>query len=117
MTRSGSGYIGSHGDDFMPINDLAWVGFSVEIGPEGGVYILDWHDTDICGNAINFPNSGRIYRILPENAPKIVQPNLKELSDLELVEMQMHSNDWYVRHARTILQERAASGDLDTYSV
>jgi putative membrane-bound dehydrogenase-like protein len=117
MTRSGSGYIGSHGDDFMPINDLAWVGFSVEIGPEGGVYILDWHDTDICGNAINFPNSGRIYRILPENAPKIAQPNLRELSDLELVEMQMHSNDWYVRHARTILQERAASGDLDKYSV
>lgn len=117
MTRSGSGYVGSHGDDFMPINDLAWVGFSVEIGPEGGVYILDWHDTDICGNAINFPNSGRIYRILPENAPKIDQPNLRELSDLELVEMQLHSNDWYVRHARTILQERAASGDLDKYSV
>ena len=117
MTRSGSGYIGSHGDDFMPINDLAWVGFSVEVGPEGGVYILDWHDTDICGNAINFPNSGRIYRILPENAPKIAQPNLRELSDLELVEMQMHSNDWYVRHARTILQERAASGKLDTYAV
>ncbi|MBT3481925.1 MAG: hypothetical protein HN457_10915 [Opitutales bacterium] len=117
MTRSGSGYIGSHGDDFLPINDLAWVGFSVEIGPEGGVYILDWHDTDICGNAINFPNSGRIYRILPEDAPKIAQPNLRELSDLELVEMQKHSNDWYVRHARTILQERAASGELDKYSV
>jgi len=117
MNRSGSGYIGSHGDDFLPINDLAWVGFSVEIGPEGGVYILDWHDTDICGNAINFPNSGRVYRILPEDAPKIAQPNLRELSDLELVEMQMHSNDWYVRHARTILQERAASGELDKPSV
>ena len=117
MNRSGSGYIGSHGDDFLPINDLAWVGFSVEVGPEGGVYILDWHDTDICGNAINFPNSGRIYRILPTDAPKIKQPNLRQLSDLELVEMQTHSNDWYVRHTRTILQERAASGKLDTGAV
>jgi hypothetical protein len=117
MNRSGSGYIGSHGDDFLPINDLAWVGFSVEVGPEGGVYILDWHDTDICGNAINFPNSGRIYRILPTDAPKIKQPNLRQLSDLELVEMQTHSNDWYVRHTRTILQERAASGTLDTGAV
>lgn len=117
MIPSGSSYIGSHGDDFLPINDLAWVGFSVEIGPEGGVYILDWHDTDICGNAINFPNSGRIYRILPEDAPGIDRPNLRALSDLELVELQMHSNDWYVRHARTLLQERAAKGELDSIAV
>tara|TARA_B100001123_G_C15340828_1_gene1034797 strand:+ start:1284 stop:3476 length:2193 start_codon:yes stop_codon:yes gene_type:complete len=117
MTRSGSGFIGSHGDDFMPTNDLAWVGFSLEIGPEGAVYILDWHDTDICGNAINFPNSGRIYRILPEDAPAIERPNLRELSDLELVEMQLHASDWYVRHARTLLQARAANGKLDTRAV
>mgnify|MGYP001326341074 CR=1 FL=1 len=44
-----------HGDDFLPTNDLAWVGFSVEIGPEGGVYILDWHDQNICGNEVKFP--------------------------------------------------------------
>ena len=65
MERSGSGYIGRHHSAFLPINDLAWVGFSLEIGPDGGVYILDWHDTDICGNAINFPDSGRIYRVMP----------------------------------------------------
>ena len=97
----------------MPTNDLAWVGFSVEIGPEGGVYILDWHDTDICGNAINFPQSGRVYRIMPENAKPIARPNLRELSDSELIELQWHSNDWYVRQARVLLQSRAASGKLD----
>ena len=68
LEPSGSSFIGKHGDDFMPTNDLAWVGFSVEIGPEGGVYILDWHDTDVCGNAVNFPNSGRVYRIMPKGA-------------------------------------------------
>jgi len=117
LSRNGSGFIGSHGEDFMPTNDLAWVGFSVEIGPEGGVYILDWHDTDICGNAVNFPDSGRIYRIMPEGVAPIARPNLRTLSDLELVAMQLHSNDWYVRHSRTLLQQRAAEGTLDKSAV
>lgn len=109
----GSSFVGKHGDDFMPTNDRAWVGFSVEIGPEGGVYILDWHDTDVCGNAVNFPNSGRVYRVMPKGAKKIARPNLRSLSDEQLVEMQLHSNDWYVRHARLQLQTRAVDGSLD----
>lgn len=114
LERRGSTFVGKHGDDFMPTNDLAWVGFSVEIGPEGGVYILDWHDTDVCGNAVNFPNSGRIYRIMPKGAKAITRPNLSAMSDAELVALQSHSNDWYVRHARTLLHSRATDGKLDT---
>ena len=113
MVPNGSSYIGQHGDDFMPTNDKAWVGFSVEIGPDGGVYLLDWHDQDICGNAVEFPNSGRVYRIMPEGADAIVRPNLRSMSDGELTDLQSHSNDWYVRQARTLLQYRAATGRLD----
>jgi putative membrane-bound dehydrogenase-like protein len=113
MTPSGSSYIGNHGEDFVTTNDLAWVGFSVEIGPDGGVYILDWHDTDICGNKINFPDSGRIYRLMPEGAEPIERPDIGSLSDAELVAMQAHANDWYVRAARLNLQMRAANGTLD----
>ncbi|MCC9602147.1 hypothetical protein LOC67_16430 [Stieleria sp. JC731] len=117
MERNGSSFIGKHGDDFMPTNDLAWVGFSVEIGPEGGVYLLDWHDTDVCGNAINFPDSGRIYRIMPEGASPIERPNLASLTDQQLVDLQFHSNDWYVRHARVLLHHRATTGKLDRDTV
>jgi len=113
MERKGSSFIGHHGDDFMPTNDLAWVGFSVETGPEGGVYLLDWHDTDVCGNAVNFPNSGRIYRVMPKGAKPTARPNLTTMTDVELVQLQTHSNDWFVRHARTLLQSRAAKGSLD----
>jgi len=113
MEPKGSSFIGKHGDDFLPTNDLAWVGFSVEIGPEGGVYLLDWHDQDICGNAVKFPNSGRVYRIMPQGAKAEARPNLGAMSDAELVQLQLHSNDWYVRQARTLLQYRAASGKLD----
>ena len=117
MERRGSGFVGKHGDDFMPTNDLAWVGFSIEIGPEGGVYILDWHDTDICGNQINFPNSGRIYRVMPEDANPVTLPNLGAMSDMELVALQTHTNDWYVRQARVLLHSRATSGKLDKAAV
>ena len=112
MVPRGSSFVGKHGDDFMPTNDLAWVGFSVEIGPEGGVYILDWHDTDVCGNAINFPQSGRVYRIMPKGAKPIERPNLRTLSDSQLVRLQWHSNDWYVRQARTLLHWRSSTGKL-----
>jgi putative membrane-bound dehydrogenase-like protein len=117
MEPSGSTYIGRHGSDFMPTNDLAWVGFSMEIGPDGGVYILDWHDTDICGNTINFPKSGRIYRIMPKGAKKITRPNIPALSDLELCALQDHANDWYVRQARTELHHRTLTGKLDKNAV
>ena len=114
MVPNGSSFIGKHGDDFMPTNDLAWVGFSVEIGPEGGVYILYWHDADVCGNAVNFPHSGRVYRIMPKGAGKTARPDLRTMSDAQLVKLQTHTNDWYVRQSRTLLQTRAANGLLDT---
>ncbi|MAV37966.1 MAG: hypothetical protein CMJ59_21210 [Planctomycetaceae bacterium] len=113
LVPDGSSFVGKHGDDFMPTNDLAWVGFSVEIGPDGGVYILDWHDTDVCGNRVNFPNSGRVYRIMPKGAERTPAPNLRSLSDEQLIALQQHSNDWYVRQARVLLHTRAAAGKLD----
>jgi putative membrane-bound dehydrogenase-like protein len=114
MEKSGSGYIGKHGEDFIATNDKAWVGFSTEIGPEGGVYILDWHDQDICGNSVKFPNTSRIYRITPKGhkSPKV--GDLRKMSDAQLVELQKHANDWYVRHARVILHERATKSQLDS---
>lgn len=117
MVPKGSSFIGQHGDDFLPTNDMAWVGFSVEIGPEGGVYILDWHDQDVCGNSVKFPNSGRVYRIMPDEAKTRARPNIPSATDSELVAYQMHSNDWYVRQARSELQYRAATGKLNSAAV
>ena len=39
------------------------------------------------------------------------------LSDAELVTLQGHPNDWYVRHARVILQHRTVTGKLDSARV
>jgi len=50
---------------------------------------------------------------MPDSAKPIARPNLRAMSDAELVELQMHANDWYVRQSRTLLQHRAAMGKLD----
>ena len=43
--------------------------------------------------------------------PKAWRGDLAKLTDAELVGLQTHKNDWFVRHARRLLQERAAAGD------
>ncbi len=35
------------------------------------------------------------------------------MSNEKLVELQLHRNDWHVQHARRVLQERAAAGNVD----
>lgn len=112
LTAKDSGFVATHGSEMMKANDPQWVGFSIETGPEGAVYVLDWHDTDICGKAVNHKDTGRIFRLAPQGATGITGMNLAALSDDELVELQNHSNDWYVRRSRTLLQYRAASGKL-----
>ncbi|MEJ6644609.1 MAG: PmoA family protein [Akkermansiaceae bacterium] len=113
LEPKGSGFVGHHGDETLLANDNAWVGFSVEIGPDGAVYLLDWHDSDICGTAIHNKDTGRIYRLAPKGLPGKSGINLAAQSDLELVDLLTDRNDWYSRRARVLLQQRAAAGRLD----
>jgi hypothetical protein len=51
--------------------------------------------------------TGRIYRITHQNCETVKDLNLAKLSDTGLVDLLKHKNDWYVDHARRLLQERA----------
>ena len=117
LKPKGSGFSASHADDFMMANNAQWVGFSMEIGPEGGVYVLDWHDADICGQKVLNTETGRIFRIVPEKSEALDFPgrysDLNKMPDAELVALQTNASDWHARRARVILQSRAAKGKLD----
>jgi len=112
LEPKGSGFVGRHGDETVLANDPQWIGFSIEIGPEGAVYMLDWHDPDICGTDVLYKDTGRIYRVAPPGTKTPVGFDLATYSDDELVDLQMHRNDWYVRRARVLLHERAVEGSL-----
>ena len=116
LERKGSGFTARHGDDFLLANNAHWIGFSLEIGPDGGLYVLDWHDGDICGQDVLHKETGRIYRIMP--AQSLARQwdgryaDLRRLSDAQLVDLQTNRSDWHARRARVILQHRAATRSL-----
>jgi hypothetical protein len=77
-------------------------------GPDGSVHVIDWYDKNQCHSSnpeIHQKSLGRIFRISHET-DRWVNVDLRTQSSAALVDMQLHRNDWYVRHARRILQER-----------
>jgi putative membrane-bound dehydrogenase-like protein len=113
IARHGSGYVAKHGDNFFMANDAWFRSTMVGYGPDGGVFVSDWNDLGECHDADGVHRtSGRIYKVT-YGAP--VPPrafDLSKLSDKELVNLQLHKNEWFVRHARRLLQERFAAGKL-----
>jgi putative membrane-bound dehydrogenase-like protein len=107
MERAGSGYEAKRNLDFVVSKDPWFRGLSPQYGPDGAVYVNDWYDKVPCyqqRDSVDRTN-GRIYRI-GYTGWKPVTVDLTKASNAELVQMQLHANDWYVRHARRLLQER-----------
>ena len=110
LRRAGSGYTASHAPDVMISRDPWFMGVTLAYGPDGGVFASDWSDTGECHSTQNTRRqTGRIYKITYGDT-SAWRGDLAKLDDAELVQLQLHPNDWHVRHARRLLQERAASG-------
>jgi len=108
LQRTGSGYVAQHRDDFLAMNDSwsQWLNFKYDAS--GSVFAIDWYDKNQCHSPnpdVHDKTMGRIFKITHEN-DKWVHVDLYKASDKELVNYQLHKNEWYVRQARTILQER-----------
>ncbi len=114
ITRSRSGYTASHGKDFIKRNDTWSLWLNFQFGPDGSVYVIDWYDKNQCHNPnpdVHDKTLGRIFRIKHKD-DKWVKVDLSKKTNQELVEYQLHENEWYVRHARLLLQERKAGADV-----
>lgn len=118
LAAQGSGYIGDRAPDFLFAHDVWSQILYLTYGPDGDVYMIDWYDKNQCHHG-NVPGhdrtNGRIFKIsyVGADTPQPVPPleaslDLQRKTDLELVELQLDSNEWYVRHARRILSERNA---------
>ncbi|HEY2249402.1 MAG TPA: PVC-type heme-binding CxxCH protein, partial [Planctomycetaceae bacterium] len=111
LERTGAGYVAHHAADFLKSDDPWFRGIDVVYGPDGGVYVADWTDVGECHeNDGVHRTSGRIFKVTyGENKP-VGAFDMASATDASLVRAQVHPNDWIVRQARRILQERAAGG-------
>ncbi|MCC7338283.1 MAG: dehydrogenase [Pirellulaceae bacterium] len=110
MEPSGSGYVGHHGPDFLLTGDQASQILNMRYGPDGQVLFIDWYDMQACHRPdveVHDRSNGRIYKV-SYGKPKSEGVDLQQLDDLQLAELCLHENDWYVRTSRRLLQERAA---------
>jgi putative membrane-bound dehydrogenase-like protein len=119
--RRGSGYVAHHGADLVKFGDPWFQGIDLDYGPDGAVTVLDWSDTGEChGNSGVHRETGRIYKITGEGTnasaaqarpppQSLLTNSLATYSNDDLLRLQSHPNEWFARHARRILQERAAS--------
>jgi len=116
LFRKGSGYTARHGADFMLAGDPWFMGVTLRTGADGSVFVSDWSDTGECHTYKPHRDTGRIFRI-SYGGRRAPANDLGKLNDRELAQLQLHENDWHVRHARRLLHERAANGDLDRDAV
>jgi putative membrane-bound dehydrogenase-like protein len=108
----GSGYVGQHRPDFLFANDKHHMGIALRYGPDGGLFLIDWYDRQLCHHTLQEAwdrSNGRIYKI-SYGKPQHRRVDLDQDSDLQLVRHHLHANDWFVRTARRVLQERHAAG-------
>lgn len=111
LERRGSGFVAHHGADFLLANDKWFRGINLKYGPDGSVYLIDWYDRNACHRVnpeIWDRTNGRIYRIR-YGTPPARRVDLQALDERRLIELLAHENEWFVRTARRILQERGIS--------
>ena len=112
--RIDDGYriVAKHNPDFLLSSDPWFRGLELKYGPDGGVYLTDWSDIGECHENDadgSHRENGRIFKITyGETRP--LKVDLSTQSNEELAKLQIHSNEWYVRTARRLLQERVTAG-------
>jgi putative membrane-bound dehydrogenase-like protein len=117
LKPKGSGFVASHGHDFLNAND-AWSRLiNMRVGPDGNLYVIDWYDKQAChvGDRADAwdRSNGRVYKVSYRGTKAVTGVDLAKKSDKELVELLSDKNEWYARHARRLLQERAANKKLE----
>ena len=106
---SGSTFRSRREGELLISNDTWFAPTDLTVGPDGAIYVCDFHDRRTAHpdpDADWDYRNGRVYRIRAEGARGAPHVDLHDLSSDELVDRLGETNFWYVRLARRILAER-----------
>ena len=109
LRRHGSTFLAGHAPDFLVSGDKNFRPINLRWGPDGSIYLIDWHDQNPCHQAP--ANSwdmthGRIYKIQRKGAKKSAAVDLSKRTSKELVALLKNDNPWWYRTALRLLGER-----------
>ena len=107
IDREGNSYVSHHGPDYFRTADPWFRGVEMIYGPDGGVFLLDWSDIGECHEDDGIHRtSGRIFKLTYGDVKKPRVRDLRQMANQTLVKLLAAPNQWYVRKARRLLQER-----------
>ncbi len=122
LRPNGSSFIAGHAPDFAVSGDKNFRPINLRYGPDGSIYVIDWHDQNPCHQAP--ANSwdmthGRIYKISRKGAKPQPPVDLGKYSNKQLIELLKNDNPYYYRTALRLLHERrdpAVAPDLTAFA-
>ena len=97
------------GGELLVANDDWFAPVDCALGPDGSVYVADWHDQRTAHpdpDAQWDRTNGRIFKIVAAGTPMLAAFDLAKLSSDELVALLAHANGWQRAEARRLLIER-----------
>ncbi len=105
------GYVAHHGEDFMLSNDKSFRGVTLKMGPDGAMYVSDWHQDGECHSGTEV-GSGRIYKIwYGETVPEITN-EIKTMAYVHDKTMSLKdAKPWPAAHRIRINVEAFAKSD------
>jgi hypothetical protein len=110
LRKHGSSFIASHAEDFLVSGDKNFRPINLRWGPNGDIFVIDWHDQNPCHQAK--PDSwdkerGRVYRI-HRKQPSARRTRFPPTNEkLLLAELIGNDNPWIYRTAWRLLVEQA----------
>jgi putative membrane-bound dehydrogenase-like protein len=108
----GSTFQADHAGELLFSNDTWFAPTDLTIGPDGAVYVTDWHDERTAHpdpDAEWDRSNGRIVRIAAKGTEIPAPFDLSKKTSDELVDLLGHENNWFARRARALLAERQDS--------
>jgi putative membrane-bound dehydrogenase-like protein len=109
LGREGATFRGEQKGDLLLANDTWFAPSDLTLGPDGALYVADWHDRRTAHpdpDADWDRSNGRIFRITAPGKTPSRQRDLAACSNEELVGLLGHPSDWYRRRVRRLLAER-----------
>jgi putative membrane-bound dehydrogenase-like protein len=109
LSERGSTLKGRHGGTLLDAHDPWFRPVDLLTGPDGCVYVVDWHDrraSHLDPRDTWDRSNGRIYRIVHRTRQPVEPFDLASRTTNQLLELIDNPNDWWSETARRILYDR-----------